>query len=436
MTHTTSEIVTSALELSQLAGSNILSYNRILYLVNSVYDRIYDFIVDKAEDYGSIDTIVHNAVEVPQDLLKIRGIYRLIHRGGRLVEGDEVERTDHEPRDGQYFLQGDTLFIGDYLKNQKYILRYYPKCKDLTIPRERIPVPYDHIYGMYASALVNGAFEIHDLKEDTFNTIIPVGAVSEYILVNGLPIYLSGNEVYDHTNALLVSDVQSLFQDKWSNYAYGYIDTAGDRFLVDWNGTTSSFDEEFFYHRLWGQRYRYDPETHELLHDLQDYTIESGIIEWIPAAPRLTLENYTLEKVIFSDPYIAEQLISNDGLSRMVRIVSEHDAWEVKPLLRAGNTGSIELIDFDHNDQSGYGVIYELNGTREMIGFLPDTLLDYPRTAYYHYFEAELARLFLIEARQADQAIDQLATQYWAELVTSIAIQNNYAYRLKKRRFK
>jgi hypothetical protein len=103
-------------------------------------------------------------------------------------------------------------------------------------------------------------------------------------------------------------------------------------------------------------------------------------------------------------------------------------------MIRQGNTPTVRIIDFDHNDENGYGVIYSVRGQKEIAGFLPDTVLDYPKTIYFDWLEAELAKLFMIEARQDASTIDALAAQYWERMLEGSERQTNYAYRLKDRR--
>jgi hypothetical protein len=421
MIKTCGEIVNAALDLSQLDGSNMLTYARMIYLLNSAYGRLYDYITEQTEDWGSVQVEVGHRVEMPYDLLKVRGVYRW----DGLKAADELERVDHEPEQGQFWLHGEELLCGGG-PEERFILRYYPRPATITFPCKPEETEYDKIYDNYLAAVEDSAIRVVNLRngEELFYPI--VGTLKDFVLVHGNPVYLNdAGELRDGPSVL--DQVAELFQDKWGVFAFGYAVNDGTKYRVGWDGVVSDWWGPW-YHDLLGAKYRFEDGVilrafYDEPDDWEDIT--DTIID---------VDKNTITNVLFSSPYMVLELESKAEHTKSVIVVGNDSQYTLRPMIRQGNTPPVKLIDFDHNDENGYGVIYSVRGQKEIAGFVPDTVLDYPKTIYFDWIEAELAKLFMIEARQDVEVIDALAGQYWTRLLEESERQVNYAYRLKDRR--
>ena len=421
MIKTTGEIVNAALNLSQIEASNMLSFSSITYLINSVYGRLYDYITQHSEDFGTIGSPQGLVGKVPHNMLKVRGVYKFdgIHNL------DELERVDRKPEHGQYWLHGDTLICGGNESDQ-FILWYYPKAVTLTFACKPEPTNCVKLYENYLAEIKGSDISVINLDtaEELFYPY--TGTIKELVLFKGRPVYLTDtNILYKDDGA--IQNVLSLHQDKWGGYAYGYIHETEGKFKVGWDGAVEHF-EGAFSHTLWGAQYYLENnvmlcahrDEPDIWHDVTENFVSAGRV---------------ITNAVFSDPYIAVETGGWDGKDRQVRVTDGSYNWyTVRPLLRSCNLSDVSLIDFDHNDENGYGIICETTGQRLIMGFLPDTLLDYPRTIYFDWIEAELAKLFLIEARQEITTIDALASQYWTRLLEGAEREVSNSYRLKHRR--
>ncbi|MDR1249009.1 MAG: hypothetical protein LBK63_06875 [Treponema sp.] len=421
MIKTCGEIVNAALDLSQLDGSNMLSYARIIYLLNSAYGRLYDYITRQTDDWGSKRVVVRHSVEIPRNLFKVRSV---CHWDGS-KEGSELESVDHEPGHGQYWLHGEELVCGGH-PEETFMLRYYPRPVTLTYPCKPEETEYDKIYDNYIAAVEENAIRVVNLRNGD-ELFYPVeGTLTDFVLVRGVPAYLNdANELHDGTE--IIPDVAELFQDKWGLYAYGYVLGDGTKHGVGWDG----FHFDCFlpwYHDLWGAKYRYENGA-----ILRAFYEEPN--EWEDITNTfINTDKDTIANALFSSPYMMLELESKATKETTAMVFSNDSQYRLLPMIRQGNTPTIKLIDFDHNDENGYGVIYTVRGQKEIAGFVPDTSLDYPKTIYFDWLEAELAKLFMIEARQDVSVIDALTAQYWKRIEEGSERQMNYAYRLKDRR--
>jgi hypothetical protein len=421
MIKTCGEIVNAALDLSQLDGSNMLTYARMIYLLNSAYGRLYDYITEQTEDWGSRQVEVGHRVEIPRDLLKVRGVYRY----DGMKAGDELERVDHEPEPGQYWLHGEELLCGGG-PEERFLIRYYPRPATITYPCKPEETEYDKIYDNYLAAVEDSSIRVVNLRNGDELFYPVVGALKDFVLLRGVPVYLNeAGELRD--GAAVVQSVVELFQDKWGVYAYGYALTDGTKHGVGWDGIVFNWLGPW-YHDLLGAKLRFqdgsilrafydDPENWE---DITDTIIN--------------VDKETITDALFSNPYMVLVIEGKADKKKTVIVVGNDSRYTLRPMIREGNTPPVKLIDFDHNDENGYGVIYSVRGQKEIAGFVPDTALDYPKTIYFDWLEAELAKLFLIEARQDVSVVDALTAQYWTRLTEESERQTNYAYRLKDRR--
>jgi hypothetical protein len=419
---TCGEVVNAALDLSQLDGSNMLTYSRMIYLLNSAYGRLYDFITDQTEDWGSLQCVVSGRVEVPRDLLKVRGVYRW----DGVKEGDEMARVDHEPENGQYWMHGEELICGGH-PGETFLLRYYPEAATITFPCKPEPTEYVKIYDNYLASVEGSAIRVVNLRngEDAYYDF--TGTLIDFVLVHGVPAWL--NDAHElHYGCDVVSDVAWLFQDKWGDFAFGYTLGNGDKYAVEWDGIRSLREGPWF-HSLWDAKYRIEEgsilrafyEEPDNWEDITDTIID--------------IDRQRIVGHLVSSPYLILSLESRESYMKTVIVMDNNNSrYEIRPMVRQGNTPPVKLIDFDHNDENGYGIIYTSRGQREIAGFTPDTALDYPKTIYFDWLEAELAKLFMIEARQDVSVIDALAGQYWSRLMEDAERQSNYAYKLRDRR--
>jgi hypothetical protein len=422
MTKTCGEIVNAALDLSQLEGSNMLTYSRMIYLLNSAYGRLYDHITDQTEDWGSLQCEVSKRVEVPYDLLKVRGVYKL----DGLNEGDELERVDHDPEPGQYWMRGEELICGGSPED-RFILRYYPSPPTITFPCKPEETEYEKIYDNHIAAVEDNAIRVVNLSngEEIFHPF--AGTLKDFVLVRGVPVWLDGaNDLHGETGT--IHNVAKLFQDKWGMFAYGYEMTDGARHAVSWSGDDAAWTGPWF-HNLWEAKYRF--ENGAMLRAFYDDPDKwEDITETF-----VNVDRHRITDVVFSSPYMAIGIESKEGNEKAIMVVDDSNSkYMTRPMIRQGNTPPVTLIDFDHNDENGYGIIYSSRGRKEISGFAPDTALDYPKTIYFDWIEAELAKLFLIEARQDAGIVDALAEQYWKRVLEDSERQTNYAHKLKDRR--
>jgi hypothetical protein len=279
----------------------------------------------------------------------------------------------------------------------------------------------------YAGSVEDGSIIIYDLKneESSIYDFGGLGAIDDFVLVAGKPYTLIGNTIYDYTLNVILSNVDSISTDKYGDSQFVYTLEDGTHGKIYWEGDTQT-----------------TPQEYHTYCDFLCYTVEdNGGIKVFGVGPREDVSNAQditaqfsengkiLKKIIFSDPYAACSY--DDGTIVIYQNWRPYDFNLEKA--RGISNSRLVLVDFDHDDRTGLGVIVRSRGRLLLCGFAPDTVLNWPLSVLYSWLEADIARSVQIQTRQLSDDVFGLWSERWSDLQNALALNQQSAYRMRDR---
>jgi hypothetical protein len=421
---TAQELINGATDLAQMSNSNMISYARSIALLNSAYSILHNHIVEMGEDWGTKELELRPRDRLPENLMKITGIYDKKSK-------EEILRVDYIPGRGEYFIHGNNIDIGHKDSDRRYLMRYYERTPTVTFPSRRVKGDFVAISSNYAARLardenMDEIFEVVDLRTRNFDVIstIPIIAppAKKVILTGRGLVYIDSTDTLRDTSPFQMGNVQDLTHDKHGKNRYSFMQN--DYWVhMGWDNGLSA-GEPFSHH--WGA-YNLSctyADSQWRIYNNELYDVTS---KYVPDGWEL------LSPFHVSYPYMTLD-IGRDTSYRTIVICHNGKQYDLFPRITYGQQQQAAVIDIDHNDKHGYGIIYKQEGATYIMGFAEDTIFDFPVTIYFDWIEAQLAMLFLIEARQQFQPFADLANSYWDIVTKRAERQINMAHKIKHRR--
>jgi hypothetical protein len=384
MIYRASELINQAINLAQIQDSDAFSWERLNNLLNTAWEHLYyESIQSSSDDFGHqvlffFSPELNSRYQLPYNTSKIRGVY---------LKTNEHSRTKLE-RDNDYIESGNVI---TFKRTGLMEIEYHPTAPVITFPRA--PVENISLVSEWGMASVDGTnVSITTWDGNQFDIVLSATPVKIFMI--GLEIiYLdsSGNLRYSHGNSeTTITGVTDVW--KLNSKSVAYFDGTNYK-IIEEDGTIIDAPlQDLYYSKIKDHYYKIDNEA---------------IMEYDDTWRDITADLFPNYESI-----IINKIISGN---HMAAIETDKGifVWDFNNAERVYNDSIKYLVDYCDND-NGYGlVIKDRIGNTKIIGCYLDTLINWPIGLYAEWIIAELAKQMLIQSRQQDNNIDDLAQDYW-----------------------
>lgn len=134
-------------------------------------------------------------------------------------------------------------------------------------------------------------------------------------------------------------------------------------------------------------------------------------------------EDETIEHLIVSEPWI---YLNN----RTAFNVTSRMTYD--PFIKNGRVNKFLVMGGNTDDTTGYGLVVKKdNGEVKLVGFTPDTQLDYPNNIFYDFLETSLAvELLTVNGADPSQQL-AIANKYWDQFMLSLSRDTAQSFRIR-----
>ena len=410
-----SEVAQSALNITQINESEVVDWSRKVGMGSSAMRSIWDTIITHEDSFQiySFTFTGTEPVELPGNLYTIRDV---VDRNG-----DSLRRTEgftllgsHEYRIVNTSIQtggqGPTTVI------------YTQRPPDLTmnIPPAYVSRDVLKLNHQYLGQSTGHIIILIDLErdEEVFRYEIESLAVSKWdVTVDGNIILLSGNEllIYDgrveDPFIFQASGVKDFFLDS-SNYAV-YLTGDDEVFEVDYNLDSLTASRPFA--PKWTNLYvRLNGSTIQ-------YTIMGGVIDGDESGGWINYQDDVEELIADKNGKYIYYTVGGQQFAASATRTWIPEMKNVKEISSKAERGE------------GFNCIVYQARKYSINNIYPDTILDYPNTAYFDLLEAKMAEELMVQLRQDVSDIRAIRVEREATLLSMLSRNKADSFRIKNR---
>jgi len=402
-----SDIIDNALNLTQVNDSEALDWKRKVDICSTALRSVYDTIAAHEDNF--MLTSFHterDTFDLPDDLYTIRDVNR---NGRTLTRADHFDRL----RGDEFRVYNNVMEVAPGMGGVQVVYTVSPP--DLTYPIAPHHETRDalRLNGRWMAVHDGGAITLTNLATDEREHVYEPPPGHEIQKFDMLP---DGNLV------LLVSGTLAVYDPKADGMPYtadGVLD-----FLLD----SSCY-----------VLYETGDHVIELFEDLGTRVDARPFAPyWEGVDTYVRLENGTVESwSSIEDGWIpimdAEALVvDKNGAFAFYR---ENGVCYVSngPAEWTPHYSSITEISSMAEHGEGYNAVNSVMGRNAIVNVYPDTMLDYPNTAYYDLIEAKLAEEIMVQMRQDHGTMAEIRREREEKLISMLARNRAAAYRIPNR---
>jgi hypothetical protein len=412
-----SEVIRSALTLSQINNSDALSWRDKVDMINQSYARLYDDLNNNGDLYYSKEMIFEEPetagneykFKLPKDFWKLLLVGYKTAMGG-------ITPVERAPNATQYFsgyrMINNEIVFSNYFLPGPLVVRYVPQPQAITFPREGYKIQgkgtqaaYDSLRDVIFLGNPGNISAIDNMN----NTRAGIDIAGVYVFV------ISAGIVY------VVKKTGIVCYD----YDFNQVSVLGGSFdlmvhSIGW--------EEGVIVRSNGVNYRY--VSGGGLVETEDYWnfMDGSIVRTeLSGRPSFVFKNsegifrditYIFEGIdsfIISDPYI---YTNRAGL---VKVYDNFLPNDIAPSTVGRGTRKGLVLAAEANNESGYGIVFnDYYSGLNMAGYAADTVLNYPQNIFFDWLVADLAVKFRIALDIPTGELVALAADYHDVLMKGV----------------
>lgn len=401
MINKTSDLVKRATQLADLEGSDFISWNENMNLINEAYTELYQKMIDAGEkSFLKSFHMSSGAVKLPFDFWQLKGVY--VYNGGHL---SVINRRagNQDLNSVSYELKNNQLIIYGYASD--VLVEYFPKPKFLTYKPEKKRV----------AALDEIVTKIHDCYKHTFL----IESVDEESNETLSILDLDGIKTVDNIFEVAHDDISKAFICE--DYVVVILD---DTSVIVYNITTAT------------KVTLEEPAAPVFTPDGNLFFVADGKVQIL----EINAENDYSFTEIQECSYIGNFFVCDDGFSDFFYLndgIIEHNGEPVETNFTADkleykngecyflrnmafgkitNDNTVAIIDpapglfvgfIGLDDNTGFGYITKKFGKYFVCPFVEDTVLNFPNSFFYKYISFALAIAYKIK-----QGADASGLQY------------------------
>lgn len=399
----TSDIFRRAKQLADLEGSEFISWNESISLINEAWVTLYQKLIDKGDSaFIKEYQITSGAFKLPSDFWQLKGLF--VNTNGRLqtierrAENGSFNTVSYEIKNNVLYIYGQTEHVLLQYFAVPKTLFYKPNDISINLPEENIDACYDSLFITHND---NGYLNLYDTKGIKTHSQIAVFPddfkkallAKDYLVIeknNGLYTIVdlaSGyNVTIEPTEGITWAPV---ITENGFLYWFKFSGETSEIYLIECAGTgnyikikDSAIEN--------GSEFVSDD-------DLTDfYAFNNGLIEHNGE----DVGNFSASKIIYSkgECYFLRSLCFG-------KITADNDIFIIK-----NSPG--EFIGFNHiDDKTGFGYTSKLFGKYCVCPYVEDTELDYPNSFFF-----QILAYMIAVSMKVKQGAD--ATQLQNQLVS------------------
>jgi hypothetical protein len=406
-------IVKDALNLANLSNTNFCTHKELRDYINDGFTSIYNELIDKGNQYWLKEAFAQRNSDgywLPADFYRaynVKAAGSIVPRATRSASG--------------YRIQNNQLFMDNYYGLVK--LEYYPKPTFISFPASTIQLD-KQLLSIGSNTLCWGPFVIDDSRvvtnietKETFD--LTALENSPYLIGNGWVAYTDGmtnervavdffgNEISRlESNAYYVTSSSGnpyvCSYDSETNKSYIYsplVDIEGPLVTFDGlkNNLFSVFDKDENIIGYWYLDTQDDAITsfHFVDVDENDYTIKPSVMKYMGMPRWSYCPDWSDNTMMFTTGNNVALLTPNT------------------------ETGYLDIVEYKINTVFNAGLV-EYNGNNyfltasltepQLIGYEPDTIMEYPTNVFYRALAAYIA-IQLLAKQSADTTNMQASFQ-------------------------
>ena len=377
-----SEILTNALNLSQLNETEALSWKRKVTLFNTAFTALWDKVVSHEDDFVLKKTELQTPARLPDDLYSVRAVY---HRHDQLRRNSNFNKLSTD----SYRIIDNMIYTNSGVRT--VTLYYNTKPPTITFPNEPIE-------------LAGNKYKINNETLAFFDG----QAFKCYNIVTGSEYRQDGNADYewDIYNGNIVQNINGNLTVNSTA-----VDVGVDDYII--NAYLDYKIGDVFYRLDYNNNIVQLPDDYEFAHyiDGLPYTFANNTLY------QGEVEIGTFQKVLFADPYILVKKLSNEWW-----VYSENAEWQIE--------ARGEVLSANWNDDNGYGMVIQTPAATQLHSFYPDTVLDWPNTMYFDWLEAAIAADMKKQVEQDPASMEEIKAERWSILQSHLNRNRGDAYKI------
>jgi len=402
-----SEVVQSALNLTQINESEVLDWSRKVGMGSSAMRSVWDTILRHDDNFQlqSFTFAGSEPVELPEDLYTIRHV---VDRNG-----EPLRRQDGFTRLGshEYRVVNTSIQTGGSGPTT-VIYTHRPPDLTMNIPPAYLSRDVLKINHQYLAQNIGSMIILIDLARDEEVFRYEIGELS----VLKWDVTVDGNIVLLNENELLIYDgrveeyiyqrlnVSDFFLD---NSAYAVYRTIDDSIHeLDYSLGSKHVMRPFY--PVWGDVY---------------VRLNNNIIQY--ARP--------LDATWIDYEYNADSLVVDKNGKYIYFTIDNNPYCRSQTRRWTPEINGVQEISSAAERGDGFNCIVYQARKYSINNIYPDTILDYPNTAYFDLLEAKIAEEMLVQLRQDVTEIRAMRLEREATLASMLARNKSDSYRVKNR---
>lgn len=378
----TSDLFKRAKQLSDLEGSDFISWNEAVNCINEANVSLYEKLINMGDNsFVKSFRTFDNEIELPLDFWQLKGVY-LWNNGNlrtinRRADNSGVHHLAYELRNGKLFIYGNTSDI---------LVEYFPKPKKLTFPPNAVAIGLDTSKTYLDCYKHTFLYVDNDGEGHEFLSLLDLdGLKSKKNITFYMPdvySFITENFVFIVAeNGLTIYDINSGYSVMTSGYV-PLVTESGKEFLVDENGIIKYFhvgnsslstkEIKQIDNISGGYFYVSDDDLTDFFYVTDSDVMHNG-----------ETTNAGVAKIIYSEKkcyYLGDTGFAVIESDNQIKLIENNTGV---------NIGFIEI-----NERSGFGYCSKKYGSYFVSPYCEDSPLDYPNSMYFQIISYILAIMF------------------------------------------